>query len=56
MLCTFALSGCNKHDNVAVVHSCPITVKKVVVPADKGEIGEAKIALTAKELKAEDCR
>jgi hypothetical protein len=52
-----ALSGCNKHESVAVVHSCPITVnKKIVVPADKGEIGEAKVALTAKELKAEDCR
>jgi hypothetical protein len=52
-----ALSGCNKHENVAVVHSCPVVVgKKVVVPADKGEIGLAKIELTQKELKADDCR
>jgi hypothetical protein len=57
VLCGLALSGCNKHENVAVVHSCPLVVgKKIVVPADKGDVGMAKIALTPKELKADDCR
>jgi hypothetical protein len=57
VVAVLALAGCNRHENVAVVHSCPIVVgKKVVVPADKGAIGMAKIALTPKELKANDCR
>jgi hypothetical protein len=56
-LAALALSGCNKHENVAVVHSCPLVVgKKIVVASDKGEIGMAKISLTPKELKADDCR
>jgi hypothetical protein len=53
----FALAGCNKHETVAVVHSCPLIAgKKIVVTSDKGAIGMAKIALTPKELKADDCR
>jgi hypothetical protein len=57
VLTGLALSGCNKHENVAVVHSCPLAANKtIVVASDKGEIGLAKIALTPKELKADDCR
>ena len=57
VLTGLALSGCNKHENVAVVHSCPLVAHKtIVVASDKGEIGMAKIALTPKELKADDCR
>jgi hypothetical protein len=57
LVVVLALAGCTKHENVAAVHSCPITAsKKIVVPSDKGAVGEAKIALTAKELKVEDCR
>jgi hypothetical protein len=51
------VSGCTKHEKIALVHSCPpVAGKTVVVSSDKGEIGLAKIALTGKELKADDCR
>jgi hypothetical protein len=57
VVCGLVLSGCTKHESVAIVHSCPLTAgKKIVVAADRGAIGMAKVALTPKELKADDCR
>jgi hypothetical protein len=57
LLTGLALSGCRRHENVAVVHSCPVVAgKKIVVASDKGAIGMAKVGLTPKELKADDCR